>query len=101
MTTDINKHFYNLFNITNTGMIFMYEELEVPITQTLFTETEDSSFSINFKYTLIDTDLEKKNSSEILNTVNDILNDGVSIEDFIKSFNNLLRVIQKVSLIWN
>ena len=35
--------------------------------------------------------ISKKNSSEILNTVNDILNDGVSIEDFIKSFNNFLR----------
>jgi len=35
--------------------------------------------------------ISTKNSAEILNNVNAILNDGISIEDFIKSFNNFLR----------
>ena len=35
--------------------------------------------------------ISKKDSSTILNDINDILNDGISIEDFIKSFNNYLR----------
>ena len=35
--------------------------------------------------------ISKKDSSAILNDINNILNDGISIEDFIKSFNNFLR----------